>query len=222
MDQENPTQTSQSHPKTLPVILWIISLALVGFLSYTFGKNNSSSQVSSEPQQNTSNTSPQTAPTAVVNATQGPVQTTPTSTVDINGTCKKSGIAQKWEYLTPYTIKQGDTVSGVAEEQLGDSSRVNEITELNNISYLTVGSTLYLPPKTITKSSGNLKEVYGMLLQKDNAVWHLGFGEGANGNGINIPAYWFSEIPNKNSFQLGDCLTVLFDDGFKVYSVSKQ
>jgi hypothetical protein len=53
-------------------------------------------------------------------------------------------------------------------------------------------------------------------------MWHVSFNSDKEGIGILIPSYWFEAITNKDDYKVGDCLTVLFDDGFKVFSVSKQ
>jgi hypothetical protein len=139
-----------------------------------------------------------------------------------NKSCDRYGYAQKWEYLTSYTIQPNDTLQSIATAQLHDPSRVNEIVQLNGAGPYVVGTTLYLPPPSITKSSGNLKEVYGLLIDKNASFWHISFSSDSSGLGILIPSYWFNDIANSNSFIVGDCIKVLFDDGNKVFSAVMQ
>lgn len=151
---------------------------------------------------------------------QSTTQTTPAQTAA--KACTKNGPAQKWEYLTPYMVKDGDTLQSIATTQLNDANRVNEIMQINGQGPYVVGSTLYLPPSTITKSSGNIKEISGMLISKDSSYWHVSYSSDPKGLGIAIPSFWFNNVSNANSFSPNDCITVLFDDGNTVFSVAMQ
>ncbi|HEX7042545.1 MAG TPA: LysM peptidoglycan-binding domain-containing protein [Patescibacteria group bacterium] len=196
-------------------ITWVISLILVGFVSYNYGRAGISTRSNANKPQlvlsNTASPSPDMVATSTPNLSPTP-----------SAFCSKTGFAQKWEYLTSYTVKQGDTLENIAVSQLGDSSRVNEILQLNGVGPLVAGSTLYLPPSTISKSSGNLREVYGKLVEKNSISWHINFSSDENSQGILIPSFWFDTIANKDSFKIGDCVKVFFEDGYKVYSVSLQ
>ena len=147
-------------------------------------------------------------------------QTTPAQTA--TKACTKNGPAQKWEYLTPYVVKDGDTLQSIATTQLSDVNRINEILQLNGQGPYVVGSTIYLPPSSIPKSSGNIKKVYGLIVKKDSSYWQLSYSSDPKGLGILIPSFWFDGVSNSNSFIIGSCIKVLFDDGNKVYSVSLQ
>jgi hypothetical protein len=136
--------------------------------------------------------------------------------------CKKAGFAQKWEYLTPYIVKQNDTFQDIATSELHDATRVNEITQINGVNPVVVGSTLYLPPPSVAKSSGNLREVYGKLSDKNSVSWHINFSVDPKGQGILIPSFWFEGLADTSSYKIGDCVKVFFDDGYKVYSLSLQ
>lgn len=199
-------------------MLWILSLVIVGFIGYSVGQGNlknpapqTSSNVLSagitEPPRQTAQVSP-TVATAPLNTNTAP--------------CTKSGYGQKWEYLTSYKIKEGDSLPSIAEEQLGSADRVNEILKLNGVGPLVVGATLYLPPQSITKSSGNIKQVSGKLISKNASMWHLSFNEDEKGLGLLIPTYWFEKIAARDSYRVGDCVTILLDDGNTVFAVSRQ
>lgn len=136
--------------------------------------------------------------------------------------CTKYGFAQKWEYLSSYTIKEGDSLQGIARDQLKDESRVNEILKINGAGPLIVGATLYLPPSSITKSSGNLKQVYGKLIGKDSSYWKVLLSSDINGQSILAPSFIFEKVPNKDSFKTGDCIKMFLDDGYEVYTISLQ
>jgi hypothetical protein len=146
----------------------------------------------------------------------------PSGTQSNTKACSKNGPAQKWDYLVPYVVKDGDTLQSIATTQLNDANRVNEILQLNGQGPYVVGSTIYLPPSSITKSSGNIKEVFGMLVKKDSSYWQLSYSSDPKGLGILIPSFWFNDISNAESYGVGDCITVLFDDGNKVFSVASQ
>lgn len=212
----NEQETHHNSPLLLFACAgWILSLIIVSFLSYHMGKNSLG----------TRNTVSQPASGAFTATTGVASQDNPvlTPAVDLNGICKKSGVSQKTEYLIPYTIQNGDTLAKIAENELNDATRVNEITKLNEDAVgLSAGSILYLPPENIKTSSGNLALVSGRIIKKDNAVWQLSYGGGEKGLGITIPAYYFTEVENKDQFLVGDCVTVFLDNGVKTYTVTKQ
>lgn len=204
-----------SSATTLIAFLWIGSLVIVAVISYLFGK-------AAVPQNQAARevTSISTAPTQPV--AQGP-STPPSPTIDLEKSCDVSGPAQKKEYLTPYILKEGDNFQKIAENELHDATRVSELTALNDDQrQLTVGSTIYLPPDSIKQSSGHITQVSGKIVKKDNAQWQLTYGGGEKGPGIWMPGFWFKNIANASDFQIGDCVTVLFDNGVKVYIVTKS
>jgi LysM repeat protein len=200
--------------KILMAILWISSLIIAVFIGIALGQSGKPSGINAEK------SLPLTTTNQITGIQTSNLQATPA--IVNNNICKKSGFAQKWEYLTSYTVKANDTLQGIASSQLNDEARVNEIMQTNGVGPLIVGSTLYLPPPNITKSSGNIKQVHGRLVKKDDVNWQLSFNGDINGQGIIIPSFWFTEIPSEDSYKVGDCLTILFDDGYKVFSVSLQ
>lgn len=209
---ESKTNNSLSSTVNIVAFFWIVSLLLVGFVGYYIGQSTTSL---------TKNT-PQT-PVAPTTAEISLLGSTPTPTIDLESICVKSGPSQKKDYLIPYILKEGDSFQSIAEKELGDATRVSELTTLNaDQTNLTLGSTIYLPPPQITSSSGHIYEISGKIVQKDNATWQLTYGGGKSGPGLLIPAYYLKDIPNLDSFHVGDCVTVLLDNGVKAYSIKKM
>jgi LysM repeat protein len=235
MDENNSTASQSSlNAKALIGIFWIISLLFTGYLCYAYGKESVQSQPKAEEkvlQVQTKQIEDIQAPTASpdttttlqsfeVPAEDASVNTATTTTAGT--TCSKTGLAQKWEYLKPYVVKANDSLESVATEQLKDASRVNELLKINGVGPFVVGSTLYLPPDTITKSSGNIQLVYGKLVERNDTSWHISFTSDKSGQGVLIPSYLFTSVSNKDAFKIGDCIGVLFDNGYKIYSITPQ
>ena len=227
MDDNVQGKHDQFGTKMFLSSLWVVSLIFVGFIGFAWGQGSKTTDTKKVLMANTSQVpvtvapSPQITPNSFSNNIPGAGVNTPTPTVDTTP-CGKTGFAQKWEYLTAYVIKENDSIQNIAKEQLKDESRVNEILQINGVGQLVVGSTLYLPPPTITKSSGNIKQVYGKLVEKNNTSWHISFSSDPKGQGILMPSFLFEGIGNRDTYKIGDCIKVFFDDGFKVYSVSLQ
>lgn len=233
--QKSPNSSSNSRfPLT---IFWVISLIIIGLLGFIFGKGitseNAKTKVLGEKKEDLSIQIPTAIPSQSPSPSPSPTQqnivkiqpiteTSPTLSPVNTLPCSKNGFAQKWEYLISYVLKENDTLQSIATEQLKDSSRVNEILQINGVGPLVNGATLYLPPPSVTKSSGNLKQIYGKLVEKNTATWHIGFSTNRDGQGVFIPAFFFEELSNSDSFKIGDCLKIFLDDGYKVYSVSSQ
>lgn len=210
MEQE-VQKHNHNFVKVLLIVGYLASVGIAVFLGYNAGKNSTA--------QNFPSDALSVVPTAQVQAAQ--TQNVPTP--DLNGICGKSGLSQKSEFLLSYVIKDGDTLQKIAQDQLGDSKRVNELVKLNeNTGGMTAGGVLYLPPSFVKNSSGNLAQASGMIVKKDNSFWQISYGGGISGLGIQIPTYYFSEVSNKDEFKLGDCVTLFLDDGVRVYSVVKQ
>jgi LysM repeat protein len=234
LDQNIDNQASFDylHSKVFLGFVWLISLLIAGYLGFAYGKDYMSVQPSNDKKVLMASTN-QISPIIIASPApqiKSAVEGNDLPSSDSNNipsavstiTCARSGFAQKWEYLTAYTIKAGDTIQSIASDQLNDASRVNEILQINGVGPLVIGSTLYLPPPMITKSSGNIKEVYGKLVDKAASYWHISFSANSSGLGVLIPSYWFVGMANIDSYQVGDCLKVLYDDGDKVYTISLQ
>lgn len=210
---DNVESSSFSGPRIIISFFWLLSLVVAGYIGFSYAK-----AMPVEEKNTAKNVLP-----AVATATVAPSpipQNTPT-TVN-NNVCQKSGFAPKWEYLTPYVVKEGDSLQSIVSTQLKDSSRISEVIQINGNTPLVVEATIYLPPKTITKSTGNIKQVYGRLVEKNKSSWQLSFNGDKEGQGIVIPSFWFGEISGKDTYKIGDCLTILLDDGYKVFTVSHQ
>lgn len=229
MDSHSPSQQSapadEINWKMLMSTLWVVTLLITGFGGYLYGR---STTVVVDPEKKVVLGSTNESPTPIeaqqqTSYLQGETPT-PITTLQqkSSGTCKKTGFAQKWEYLKPYTVKQNDSYQDIAKTELHDATRVNEITQINGIGQVVVGSTLYLPPDEVTKSSGNLKEVYGKIIEKTTTSWHVNFSADGKGQGILFPSFWFDSIPDASSYKIGDCVKIFFDDGYKIYTLTKQ
>jgi len=217
---ESP-QASENTPdasgmKILFTSLWMISVVIAGYIGYGYGQGQTPDKKVLTPTPTI-----QANPTVIDYTVPGNATTVSPAMVDTKA-CAKTGFAQKWEYLTAYVIKENDTLQSIATEQLKDETRSNEILQINGVNPLVIGSTLYLPPASIAKSSGNIKQVYGKLVEKNSTSWQLNFSNDPKGQGILFPSFWFESVPNNDSYKIGDCLKIFFDDGFKVYSVDKQ
>ncbi len=218
----SPLATNDSlNMKILVGIFWVFTTVISAVVGFSYGRNTQVAQLPVEKNTVLGSTSEIAAtPTESVEniLPSAPTNITPTSTAF----CKKAGFAQKWEYLTPYIIKENDSFQSIATRELQDATRVNEITQLNGIGQLVVGSTVYLPPPSVSKSSGNLKQVYGKLSDKNSVSWHINFSVDPNGQGLLIPSFWFEGLANSNTFKIGDCVKVFFEDGYKVFSIALQ
>jgi hypothetical protein len=232
-ESKNASSQSSVNSKMLIAFLWIVSVVLIGTVGYGYGQSSVTSQPKTEEKvlnaqtnQPASLQDPRSASdkAAVAESVTLPASNTAVGPASSGNTsaCTKTGFAQKWEYLTAYVIRASDTLQTIATEQLKDATRVNELLQINGVGPLVVGSTLYLPPPSITKSSGKIQQVYGKLVEKNDTSWHVSFTGDKSGQGILIPSFLFQDVPNKDSFEIGNCVTVLLDDGYKVYSLSLQ
>ncbi len=211
-----PAGSSSSSTANIVALLWLVSLVIVAAVAFFIG------QITSSPQSAGQFAAVTTAPTQGAQLTVPPQQTT-TQDPSLNEICQKTGPSQKKDYLVPYILKEGDSFNTIAEKELGDATRVSELTALNDDQkQLTVGSTIYLPPTDIKQSSGRLAELSGKVVKKDNANWQLSYGGGTTGPGVIMPAFWFKDIAEADDVKIGDCITVFIDNGVKAYSVKKS
>src|SRR5579863_6174783 len=151
--QNTPQEEIYSPGKQLMVgvgiTLFFVVAGIFGYYYFTGHTTNQSANNKSVLQASTNDITPvQTvAPneqnTTAANTTAGtnaqsPTQTSPAQTAA--KACTKNGPAQKWEYLTPYVVKDGDTLQSIATTQLNDANRVNEIMQINGQGPYVVGS----------------------------------------------------------------------------------
>ena len=232
----NSSTPEKSHISMNTIIFlslfWIVSVIFSGIMGFGYGKDSIKNQQKTEPKVLNATTSqipnekdkitfPDTF--AVDQDVYDKSSDASTEASNKNSkTCPKTGLAQKWEYLTPYVLKANDSLQSIAKDVLQDESRVNELIQLNGVGPFVVGATVYLPPSFITKSSGKIQQAYGKLVEKNEKAWHISFTVDKNGQGILIPSFLFDTVSNKDAFQIGDCVSVLLDDGYKVYKLSTQ
>lgn len=217
IQQTTSNASETGSMRTMISISWIGSLIIVAAISYLFGR--ASMPVNQKPTEQ----KVMSANAVMASSTPVPTATPQTSPTPLpEKACSKTGFAQKWEYLTPYILKEGDSLQKIVETELNDASRLSEVIKLNNDIQLALGVTLYLPPASVTKSSGNIRQVNGRLVDKNESMWYISFNADKKGQGLLIPTFWFESLTNKGLYNVGDCLTVLFDDGYKVFSVSTQ
>ncbi|MBP7832233.1 MAG: hypothetical protein KA035_00460 [Candidatus Levybacteria bacterium] len=212
----NGSATNSASPRTALIgLAWIASLVFVGLFFYQAGKNEF---LNVPPASQLSPTPAESVLGLVQNGDVGS-----DTKVDLEAICPKSGVIPKDEYLVKYIIQEGDSMKSIAQKELGDETRVSEIITLNEGAQgIMAGSTVYLPPPDVAKSTGKLALVAGRIVRLDNAVWQISYGGGVDGLGLAIPAYYFSSVTNKADFKLGDCVTIFLDDGVKVFTVTKQ
>lgn len=234
---ESSSQAS-ANLKLLIGFLWVFSIIFTGFVGYGFGKESVGKQTESQAKVLNAQTNQIASvqdsittpvPIAVEEKTEtataptiapiGPASSSSTTTESV---CSKTGFAQKWEYLKPYVLKPNDSLQSIARDELKDETRVNELMQLNGVGPFVVGATVYLPPSSITKSSGKIKQIYGKLVEKNDSSWHISFTGDKSGQGILISSFLFQGVPNTTTTKVGDCLTVLLDDGYKIYSLALQ
>jgi hypothetical protein len=90
----------------------------------------------------------------------------------------------KKDYLNIYTVKPGDTLLSIARSQMGDASRVTELINLNKEEYpqlsmaksfLEVGWKLFVLPKVLPRTNGNIIELKGEVDKiTSEAIWVRG------------------------------------------------
>lgn len=208
---------NNSSTANIVALLWLVSLVIVAAVSYFVGRT------SATPQNANQFAAVTTFPTQGNQITPPPQGQQQEVDPNLNDICKISGPSQKKDFLIPYVLKEGDSFNTIAEKELGDATRVSELTTLNEEQkQLTVGSTIYLPPSDIKQSSGRLAQISGKVVKKDNANWQISYGGGTTGPGVLMPAFWFKDLPDASQIQLGDCVTVFIDNGVKAYSVKKN
>lgn len=146
------------------------------------------------------------------------------------GKCSFYGYLDKDFYLDKYTAQKRDTVFSIAQDKLGDSSRMNEIIELNKAEYphlsisnpfIEIGWQLWLPTKMLPTSSGVLVGSGGEILKVTDKWISISLTE-------NIPEEWQqpgveyghvayrnpkTKYAGLNSLKTADCVYVVEDTG---------
>lgn len=153
--------------------------------------------------------------------------------VDLNNRkCKYYGFPEEEDFFSTYTVLRGDTLLSIAQNELGNTERVEELIMLNirkhsslrlDKPFIEVGWELLLPPKFVTSSSGSLYIQAGEFVAPlDQARYSIV----PNAQMISI-IYYDAAFKNslisyktpttkylgKDSFETGDCVFVLADSG---------
>jgi len=129
--------------------------------------------------------------------------------------CSFYGFGQKEKYLPRYVVKRGDSLLSIAKNQLNDSSRVNEIIEMNKETYpslslenpfIEVGWELYLPPENTDKTNGLIFVVNGNV-----SISKQGWGVGWKNSGVGpFPLSDLSTKAESEQISQGDCVAVIY------------
>ncbi len=129
---------NSSSTANIVAFSWLVSLVIVAAIAYFVGR----SSVASSDSQQFASLSPSPTGSGITPPPQQ--QVAANTNPSLNDICQKSGPSQKKDYLVPYLLKEGDSFATIAEKELGDPTRVSELTALNDDQkQLVVGSTIY-------------------------------------------------------------------------------
>jgi hypothetical protein len=146
--------------------------------------------------------------------------------------CKYNNRVSTDLFLNKYEVKQEDTLLSIAQNQLGDSSRIDEIINTNKTKYpevtnniVKVGWILSLPPAFYPKTSGYLEVNAGPVLKVNNDWISINVVPGKSVPEIN----YFTEntlFLMKTPLQEGDCVLIVNDAlnraGTGIVAITKQ
>lgn len=134
--------------------------------------------------------------------------------------CGYYGILDQDFYLNKYVVQKGDTLLTIAQNQLNDSSRVDELIELNKQLYPTlsirnpyieVGWGLKIPPQYFSKSSGMLEGVGGQITEQNDKSITINLKKDSIVKQISYltPSTKYLSV---SSFKMGDCIYIVKDN----------
>ena len=136
--------------------------------------------------------------------------------------CANPGDIHRDKYAEIYIIKQGDSLLSIAQKQLGSFSRSNEIIYMNDDPVhpdfeawknLTIGAKIYLPPKYVKRSTGQVfaRDEYVQAITNDYI--YTGFEPIENINLIGERYYIDKDTQYLDSIplQIGDCVRIIYD-----------
>ena len=131
--------------------------------------------------------------------------------------CAYYGLLDQDFFLTKYTVQKGDTLLSVAKNQLGDSSRVDELIQLNKQTYpsisiqnptIEVGWILRISPKYFPRWTGILEGEGGKVLENTNDDIVITVRSDQN-----VPTISYKTAQTKylgqDTFKVGDCVYIL-------------
>jgi len=133
--------------------------------------------------------------------------------------CFCYGLLDKDFYLNKYIVQKGDTLLYIAKNELGDSSRVDELIELNKTWYSDIsiqnpiiqeGWELRIPPEFFPESSGFLQGVGGEVLEdrEDGIIINLKYGQQVKQMNYKTSQ---TKYLGQASFKPGDCVYIVKD-----------
>lgn len=123
-----------------------------------------------------------------------------------------------------YIVRKGDTLLSIARDQLNDTSRVNEIINLNSGIYpqlslqnpfLEVGWKLYLTPSNFPRTSGRVTEEKGKIIDMNSTNWYIMVSTRPASppyDSFTITDITFINKP-RQLYRIGDCVNIFVDEG---------
>lgn len=139
-----------------------------------------------------------------------------TSPKPVKDSCITYGPLSIIQFLEDYTVKSGDTLFSIAKNELGDTSRASETALLNkrlklypdlSVSnpFIEVGWKLYLPPKYVKQTAGNLQAYAGEITRINTVGFEIAF-EGGGGGRVNVSSDTQFLLKQRDDYEIGDCL----------------
>lgn len=136
-----------------------------------------------------------------------------------NDTCMY-GFVPRDNYLDVYTVEKGDSLSSIAKSQLGSTNKAEQIIALNVnknpslvsiSSFLEVGWELYLPPKNLPESKGEITGLNGKLIKKNSSSWDTIYTDNPT---FPIPIIVTDKTVflDDKPFNDGDCIRMIIGD----------
>lgn len=138
---------------------------------------------------------------------------------NVQNKCPSYGLINKDFYLNKYVVQNGDTLLKIANKELGDDSRVDELIQLNKGLYPTlsiqnptieVGWELLILPKVFPKSTGLVEGISGEITNITDKEIVINLFSNKKVETVNYIT------PNtiylgKDSFKIGDCIYIVKD-----------
>ncbi|MFH1896189.1 MAG: LysM peptidoglycan-binding domain-containing protein [bacterium] len=141
------------------------------------------------------------------------------SSVPNKPVCRSYGYQGEEYFLDLYTVKPGDSLLSISKNELGTTSRVNEIIELNkdkyqislSKSFLESGWELLLPPEDVKETSGQLIAIQGVIsdIRESDGSWEI---SGPGGHFATISPDDGTALFATKPFKINDCITAIKDE----------
>lgn len=113
-------------------------------------------------------------------------------------------------------MQKGDSLVSIAQRQLGDAKKVDQLIAINkeenpslksSTSLIEIGWKLYIPPKELINLTGNLTASDGKIIEKNTSVWHILLWEGSIPQAYNIDQSTI--FLDEKDFNIGDCVRII-------------